>query len=294
MTNNNDETVKTVFFGTPSFVIPVAEKTKGIPNIELAAVVTAPDKPVGRKGIPTPSPVKVWAKKNQIQVLTPEKINSSFKAAVKRGKFELGILAAYGKIIPQDLIDLFSKGIFILHPSLLPKYRGASPVQAVIIAGEKKAGISIIKMDAKMDHGPIICQQEGLLSPTDTSEDLYQYFFNTGAKLLAKNLTKYLKGEIKPEKQTHKEATYTKVLTRQDGYIDLKKPPTPKVFQRLIRAYYPWPGVWTKWQTQGKKELIIKFLPQGKIQPEGKNPMSPKDFFNGYPEAKKWLAKLAL
>lgn len=272
---------KIVFFGTAPFVLSILEALKKTKEIELVAVVTSPDRPVGRKQILTPSVVKKWALEHKIPVLTPERLDQKFQ-------LEIGVLAAYGKIIPQEIINLFSKGILVIHPSLLPKYRGASPVQAAIINGDKETGVTIIKMDEKIDHGPIVAQFNEEIKLDDTAGTLYSRLFQKSAEVLVTILPAWVEGRIKPRNQDHSKATFTKILKKEDGYIDLEKPLSPEVFDRMVRAYHPWPNTWSYLPSR----KIIKFLPQQKIQIEGGKPMTIKDFLNGYPEAKKWLLKL--
>lgn len=257
-----------IFFGTPDFVLPICDALLEIADINVVGVVTAPDKPVGRKQIITPSPIKTWAINNQIPVFH-DIHNSSFI----NHNSGLGILAAYGQIIPQEIIDLFPKGILVIHPSLLPKYRGASPVQSAILNGDTKTGCSIIKMDEKMDHGPIVYQFEEEIKPKDTSMDLYNRIFTKTAEILKTVVPDYLDGKIVPQEQNHTKATYTKILKKEDGYFGLNNPPDKEKLDRMIRAYSPWPGVWTLWQ-----EKRIKLLPNNRVQTEGKNPIDIEQF----------------
>lgn len=316
---------KIIFWGTPNFVLPIPQALLSAEGCQLLAVVTNPDRPFGRKQILTPSPIKIWALEQQIKIIDSSSIIRIIEQ-IRDIKPDLGILAAYGKIIPQTLIDLFPKGILVIHPSLLPQYRGASPVQAAIAAGEKITGVSIIKMDKQMDHGPIVAQFEEEIKPDETAETLYQRLFHLTAQFLPFLLFRYInfcadrhaKRDIKetpridrklavflpPKDQNHEKATFTKILKKEDGFIDLENPPTPEILARLICAYHPWPGVWSKWKMENArppgfarrsgrgKWKIIKFLPGEKIQLEGGKPMNLPDFLNGYPEAKEWLSKL--
>lgn len=281
-----------IFFGTPSFVVPIPEKLLTTNYCLLTTVVTAPDKPVGRKQILTPSPVKVWAQRHKIAVIDSPSI-TQVTEQVRPVKPAVGVLAAYGRVLPKGLINLFPKGILVIHPSLLPQYRGPSPVQAAIINGDKETGVTIIKMDEKVDHGSIIAQFKEGIKPDDTTESLTARLFLSGAKVLSTILPAYLEGRIRPRPQDDKKATYTKILQREDGYIDLQNPPAPQMFNRLVRALHPWPGVWSRLRLgSGGQARLIKFLPHQEIQVEGGKPMTPKDFLNGYPEAKPWLSKI--
>jgi len=268
--------MKVVFFGTPDFVLPIPQALLEA-GFSVVAVVTNPDRPVGRKQILTPSPVKKWAFKHQIPTLTPEKLDtnsqlsgearSCFAGLITNYHPDLGVLAAYGKILPQEVIDLFPQGILVVHPSLLPAYRGASPVQAAILNGDKVTGVSIIKMDEKMDHGPIVSQFKEEIKLDDTAETLYQRLFQKTAEVLVTILPAYIEGCLNPREQDHKKATFCKLLKKEDGFIPYgiiaPKPgatskcklgpyeiePTPENLERFIRAMSPWPGAWTEIET---------------------------------------------
>jgi len=234
-------------------------------------------------------------------------------AIINDGRFELGekgnlgIVASYGKIISNEEILGFEYGILNLHPSLLPKYRGASPVQTAILNNEKETGITIIKIDEKVDHGPILAQVKEIILPTDTSETLYNRLFKIGADLLLQLLPDYLAGRAKLFPQDHTKATFTKRLTRDDGKIDWEKPADHN--ERFIRAMHPWPGAWTEIEMQSTKapkhqsseslplccseakriKILKAHLENSKlvldmVQLEGKNPVTWKQFCEGYPE----------
>lgn len=208
---------------------------------------------------------------------------------------DLGVIAAYGKILSQEELDAPKLGCINVHPSLLPKYRGASPIQEAILHGDKTTGLTIIKMDAEVDHGAILYQQEITLAATETFESFAKVVFAEAAKVLPELIKDYLDGKIALQEQDHSKATFCAKLTRESGYFDLNTPPDPETLDRMIRAYYPWPGVWTVWEVKSdplrlsearkaKVKKIVKFLPEGKIQMEGKKAVPIKDFLNGYPD----------
>lgn len=209
--------------------------------------------------------------KKVVTANTSDALDSDFLAS------DLFVVASYGKILPKAMLDIPKYGALNVHPSILPKYRGPSPVPATILAGDKKTGVTIIKMDEKMDHGPIVATKEISLSGQEDFTFLINKLFQLGAKLLVEIINDFIAGQIKLKPQNHSQATYSPLLTRKSGFFNLDKP--PEILDRMIRAYYPWPGVWTRWR--GK---IVKFYPEGKIQMEGKKVMSMKDFFNGYPD----------
>jgi len=212
-------------------------------------------------------------------------------------KPDVGVLASYSRILPIDELKAIPHGILNLHPSLLPKYRGPSPVQTAILNGEKQSGITIIKMDEEIDHGPIVSQLEETILPEDTSESLYRRLFNIGSQKLVTILPDYLEDKIKLKSQDHSQATYSKKLSRDSGKIDWQKP--PEYLERMVRAMFPWPGTWaeirdTRYEISKptKRLKILKaHLESGRlvldlVQLEGKKPVTFKQFREGYPEAK--------
>jgi methionyl-tRNA formyltransferase len=291
--------MKIIFFGTPQQVVPVLDNlTK---QFEVVAVVTTPDQKSGRKQIVTPSPVKIYAENYKIPVLTPSVLNDETVKQLMHIKADLYIVAAYGKIIPHALLTVPKYGAINIHPSLLPKYRGPTPIQTTLLNGDSKSGITFMMMDEKMDHGPIIHQIPLTLEKTDTFEWLMNSIFKQAAQILQHVIDSYVSDKSTPLKQDESQATYTKMITKEDGRIDLDNPPEPEQLDRMVRAYYPWPTVWTTvtfeegFRTKGNTEVqekIIKFLPGNKLQMEGKNPVSTKDFLNGYPQMKDTLKKL--
>lgn len=266
---------KIIFFGTPEYVLPVPQALKEA-GYEIVAVVTQPAKPVGRNKILTPSPTETWAKENNIPVVT----DSTLLHRSVEFKADLGIVASYGKIISNEVLEQFPHGMLNVHPSLLPKYRGACPIQNAILDGEIESGVTIIKMDEKMDHGPIVIQKRIKIKATDTFESLLKSSFQLGAELLIKVVPEYLEGKIKLVPQNEEEATYTWKTneTKAAAYFDLENPPSPEVLDRMARAFYPWPNAWTKWN--GK---IVKLYPNKVIQIEGKKPVGFEQFKRGYP-----------
>lgn len=275
--------MKIIFFGTPDYVLPVLKKLHKYH--EIVAVVTQPPRPVGREKQLTYSAVDTWAHKRHIP------IHFEFD---KLPKADLGVCAAYGKKVPEKVIDAFPYGILVIHPSLLPKNRGVSPVQATIAAGEEKTGVTIIKMDEKFDHGPIICQFEEEIIPDDTTETLRARLFHRSAQVLLELLPAYLTGKIKEKPQDGSQATYTKIIKKQDGFLDLTKA-KPEEAERFIRAMDPWPIAWSTVKLDksrhvpSKRMKILKsHIEEGKlvldeVQLEGKNPVSWKQFREAYP-----------
>ncbi|MBI2507100.1 MAG: methionyl-tRNA formyltransferase [Candidatus Niyogibacteria bacterium] len=232
-----------IFFGTSEFAIPILDalKNKGwLPKL----VVATPDRPAGRKLKLKSSPVKMWAEKNGIPVIQPENLkNPDTFQKLTDTKCRLILVAAYGKIMPKEVLDLPEKGSLNVHPSLLPRYRGADPIRSAILAGDKKTGVTVMLMDEKMDHGPILKHETlNLKHKKYTYPELKKELAELGGKLLAETLPEWLAGEIKPKEQDHSKATYTKKITKEDGHINWSE--SAEIIERKIRALNPWPGTY--------------------------------------------------
>ena len=157
---HNASTCRFVFFGTPEFAMIILEELE-LKGLLPLLVVTAPDKPKGRKLVVTPSEVKLWAQAHDIPVLTPEKLkNEEFVAELSKQEWDLFVVAAYGKIIPKNILEMPKRGVLNVHPSLLPKFRGSSPIESAILSDEKFTGVTIMQLDEEMDHGPVLAQRE--------------------------------------------------------------------------------------------------------------------------------------
>ncbi|MDZ4227805.1 MAG: methionyl-tRNA formyltransferase, partial [Candidatus Levybacteria bacterium] len=242
-------------------------------------------------------PVVKYCIENKIPYLSVQNLkDQNTKYKIQNTKATVAVLADFGLIIPKEILNVFPKGIINIHPSLLPKYRGPTPVQTAILNGDKVTGVSIMRVDEKIDHGPILRQEKEEILDTDTSVSLYKKLFDKGATLLSKTIGLYLEGKLKPTAQNHVKATFTQPLSRQDGFVDLSTTNYKLLtanLKKMIRAYYPWPSVWSKLDVSSQKLAVrIKFLPGNLIQVEGKKPISYKDFLNGYPEAKEMLSKI--
>ena len=292
---------KIVFFGTPLFGQIVLQKLidKGF---DVVAVVTQPDRPVGRDQKLTPSPVKTIAKELRIKVFDPaSKIELlAIDSRLLALKPDLFVVASYGMIIPLEILEIPVKGALNVHPSLLPKYRGASPIQAAILDGELETGVTIILMDEQMDHGPIISQKKFVLDPAETTPTAMVGFAQFGGELLARTIPNYLSGKISTRPQDHTQATYTKLISKDDGKVNWQENNTQ--VERMVRAFNPWPGVWTtvgemalqlerELKNQRRQNLRLKILQAhldngtlslDSVQVEGKTPISFADFTKGY------------
>ncbi len=255
---------KIIFFGTSNFAVPALE-TLVKEGYEIVAVITNPDEPVGRKKVLTPPPVKVAAEKYEIKILQPEKLrnNPEFAEELKNLKPDVGVVAAYGKIIPAEIINLPRLGILNIHPSLLPKYRGPTPIQTTILNGEKETGVTIIKIDEEADHGLILESKKWEIESRIKFEELSSASAELGAELLIKILPDYLAGKIELRLQDHSQATFTKKFARDDARINWNK--TAEEIDCQIRALNPEPGVWTIWNGR-----MLKILEAGIISGEGR------------------------
>lgn len=279
------------FFGTSDFSVVVLnelKKTGWLPTL----IITAPDKPKGRGLKLTPLPVKLWALANKIDFIQPEKLDSNLCYKLQVTSYKIFVVASYGKIIPREILDIPEHGALNIHPSLLPKYRGASPIQAQILNDEKNIGVTIMLMDEKMDHGPLLAQREFLISnsqflnKTPTAKELSEKLAAEGGKLLAETLPKWLAGEITPIPQNNSEATFTKKFEKKDGEIDLnggKK--TWLAYQALSSTV----GVFffvkhndriIRVKVTGAEFRDEKFIPKRVIS-EGKKEMDYEDFLRG-------------
>jgi len=268
--------MKVVFFGSSRFVVPVLEMIHN--QFDLPLVVTTEQNKMDA--------VPFFCESQKIEYLTVRKspdLISNFR--IEESMANIGIVADFGVLIPDQLLNTFPYGVINIHPSLLPKYRGPTPVQNAILNGDTETGVTIIKLDKYLDHGPVLAQVKENIKENDTAKSLYERLFKIGGQLLIKTLGRYENTQSMFVVQNHENATFTKALTRDDGFLDLKNIYEAKeFFEKMIRAYYPWPGVWTK-SMIGDKLLLVKFLPEKRIQVEGKNEMGYKDFINGYATA---------
>ncbi|MFZ6015191.1 MAG: methionyl-tRNA formyltransferase [Patescibacteria group bacterium] len=326
-----------IFFGTSDFSTPSLQALINDARFSVKTVVTKPDMKVGRHQEEIEPPVKKMSKKHAIPVLQFDKIKTEetynllkdagrgvvVPAQVATGvvsettprgtsdddKIDVYVVVSYGKIIPQRILELPKYGVINVHGSLLPKHRGASCVQSAIASGDKETGVTIMLMDAEMDHGPILAQKTTPIREDDTGGILHDRLADIGAVLLPDVLMDFIEHKIEPMEQKHDSATYCKILKREDGEIDWSK--SAAEIERLVRAYNPWPGTFV--MLNGKRIKIHKsssnverlmsneastwfseddrlFVTCGdkqaleilELQPEGKRRMSAKEFLAGH------------
>lgn len=251
--------MKYIFFGTPEFSVIILEKliqAGYIPSV----VVCSPDESIGRKKILTSPPTKELANKFNIAVFQPQKLrdNAEFLKKFKYLKPDLAVVAAYGKIIPKEILEIPRHGFINIHPSLLPKYRGASPIQGAVLNGDKETGVTIMKLDEEMDHGGIISNLKYKISSFDTYEALSKKLAGLGATLLIKIIPDFISGKIRSVEQKHSKATYTKIIKKEDGRIDWRR--SADEIERMVRAYYPWPMAYTYINLKSQKPKLLKII----------------------------------
>jgi methionyl-tRNA formyltransferase len=245
--------LKIIFMGTAELSCASLEKLAE--KFSVAAVVTQPDKPKGRELKLQFSPVKTLAEKLKLPVLQPTRARDEKFISELRGlKPDLIVVVAYGQILPQAILDLPKFGCANVHTSLLPKYRGASPIQSAILAGETETGVTIMKMDAGLDTGEIISQARTPILPEDNSQTLHDRLAQLGVELLVKTIPDFVAGKIQPKPQPAEGVSYAAKIKKEDGKIDWNEP-AEKILNRL-RAFTPWPGAFTFLKTEPKPQLL--------------------------------------
>lgn len=267
--------IKFIFFGTPQVASNTLEILKQ-GGLLPCLIITSTDKPVGRKMVITPSPVKNWAIKNNIPFLQPEKIDDNFLDQISKPNADLFLVVAYGKILPEKLINIPSFGTINIHYSLLPKYRGASPVESALLNGEKTTGVSIQKMVYELDSGPIIASKSIDIDTEDSKSSLFSKLTLAGGELFLDVLPDFLNNKIKLTEQKTQGATFCYKIKKEDGEIKLDDCGLNNY--NKYRAFYGWPGVFffkeiagkktrfkiTKAKLENNKFIIEKVIPEGK------------------------------
>jgi len=249
-----EKTLKTiVFFGTEDFSLVALKGLHGA-GFNISAVITKPDSKRGRKQLMTPPAVKIYAEQHGIKVLQPSKLKDSINDIEQLGE-NIGVLVSYGKIVPDEIIDLFNPGIVNLHPSLLPKYRGPSPIESAILSGDETTGISIMKLASAMDAGPVYRQVEYNLQGNETKPELYDRLAQIGTEELIKILPSIDNGTLLPTEQDSNEAVYCQLLNKDSGKIDPVELSADEA-ERMVRAYIGFPK--TRVLIDGVEIIITK------------------------------------
>lgn len=306
--------IRVVFMGTPPMAA-TALLSLTAHDYNIVGVVTKPDKPAGRTQEAAPSAVKAEAAKLGLPLLQPHKLDLEAIEAIKAWKPDLMIVFAYGKILPQALLDVPGFGSINIHTSLLPKWRGASPIQNVLLSGETETGVTLMLMDAGMDTGDILKQKKISIGPFESREELTKRMTELASELLIEVIPQWVERTLTPVKQKNDEATLCQLIERSDGKI-IWSDDAESLYNRY-RALHPWPGIFTFWK-KGDELLRLKLLsvsfqkqdpqvpePIGKVfevgekigvktgegilfleevQLEGKTPVSMQEFIRGYPE----------
>jgi methionyl-tRNA formyltransferase len=302
-------TPRTVFMGSPEFALPVLRKLAA--QYPVVGVVTQPDRPAGRGRILTPPPIKILSEELDLPTIQPSKVSQlEVLQQLMDWSPELIVVAAFGQILRPMVLDLPKYGSINVHASLLPRWRGAAPIQAAILNGDAETGITIMQMDPGIDTGSTLSQRAVQISAEATAGTLSIKLAEIGADLLLETLPAYLSGELIPRPQEDAEATYAPMIKKEDGLLDFSKPAID--LERMVRAFQPWPGVFTYWHNQilkvirahvvlqqidtAGKKIIHQALPaittgQGilvldELQLAGRNVQSGKAFLQG---ARNWL-----
>lgn len=310
----NNKQYKIVFMGTPDIGIPSLQALMDAPEFDVVGIFTQPDRPVGRKQEIVFSPVKTFGKENHIPVLQPEKFDADANRRLRSLKPDIAVVIAYGQILEQETLDIPKHGILNVHYSLLPKYRGAVPVQVAIMNGEKVTGNTIQLMNLGLDKGDILSQKETGIGENETSGELLERLSSDCADQLIDTLKGYLLGEIRPVQQDHSKATYYQQSDIAKDKVRIDWENSAEEIHNLIRGMNPWPIAWT--MLDGKRVKIyrtvldsnkvgIGLMPTGKVfqkddnmyvkcgegvvkvlevQMEGKSKVSGNEFVQGFGE----------
>ncbi|MEK7576521.1 MAG: methionyl-tRNA formyltransferase [Patescibacteria group bacterium] len=299
-----------LFFGTPEFASPSLSAL--VENgYKIVGIVTMPDEPAGRNQTLTPPPIKILAESLGLPIFQPKKLEKEMWLN-SMPEADIFVLVAYGKILPSWLLELPRFGTINIHPSLLPKFRGPSPIQNALLAGEKTTGVSIMLMDKDIDHGPILALQQIPIDNTDTIISLSEKLAYIGAKILCQTIPEWTSHSLKPIAQDHSKATFTKIIKKEDGHINWSR--EAKQIINQLRAFAIWPKCWTILENNSQKTRIIilnahtttrqshtvtpgtsiintnefliatndYFIAIDKLQPENKKEMSASAFLQGY------------
>jgi methionyl-tRNA formyltransferase len=260
--------MRLVFLGTPAFAVPTLERIVAAGH-DVAAVVTQPDRPRGRGQRAAAPPVKETAERLGLPVYQPERVRRPEAVEYLRGlALDAMVVVGYGQIIPQAVIDLAPLGIINVHASLLPKYRGAGPVQWAIINGETRTGVTSMRIDAGLDTGDMLLKAETEIGPDETAVELGGRLAVMGADLLVETLAGLARGTILPEKQDHAQASYAPLLKKEDGAIDWAQPAA--AIHNRVRGLQPWPGAFTRFRGQALHVWRSRTTEQRTTAPHGR------------------------
>ena len=255
---NAIQVMRVVFMGTPNYSIPVLEALLSL-GCQVAGVYTQPDRARGRGLGLEAAPVKSFARERDLPVFQPESLGRfEISDELSSLKPDVVMVAAYGKMLPPQLLKIPPHGCLNIHPSLLPQYRGPSPVASAILQGERNTGVTLMHIDQGADTGPIIAQRQVAIAPDDTTASLTPQLFEVGAQLLIESLSLWVEGKIRDHPQDHSQATFTTKIAKKDGEARWDQP--AQELELRIRAFTPWPGLYTHWQGRVLKVLEARAL----------------------------------
>ena len=299
--------IRIVFMGSPDFSLPSLRSLAQ--TYQVIGVVTQPDRASGRGRELKAPPVKLLAQELNIPIIQPQKLREpEAKQQLQAWSPDLIVVAAFGQILKKDVLDMPRYGCINIHASLLPRWRGAAPINAAVLAGDEETGVTIMKMDVGLDTGPMLGMKSIRIKPDDTAGSLFEALSTLGADLLIETLPAYMDGKLIPQPQPEEGVTYAPMLKKENGLLDFNQPAVD--LERRIRAMNPWPGAWFEWNGamlkvhkahvgQGKAGAGKRWVEQDQpavgagggvlildeVQPPGKKPMSGKSFLAG---ARNW------
>ena len=251
--------MRLIFMGTPSFVVPVLEALAAMPGVDIIGIVTPPDRPAGRGRQSEPPPVKLFALEHQMAVLQPASLRpEASQDALAALAPDVIVVAAYGKLLPPAVLALPPHGCLNLHPSLLPRHRGPTPVPTAILEGDEISGVTLMLLDQGMDTGPVVAQAEHPLIGAETTNELTEALFTLGTELLVDNLEPWVQGRLSASPQDESRATMTRKLERGDGLADWSL--SAEDLERRSQAFTPWPGLFSHWDGKVLKLTEVSWL----------------------------------
>ena len=292
------------FFGTPPFAVPALRACQAVGTV--VAVVTQPDRPRGRGQHVTSSAVKAEAERAGLPILQPPKLKGTdFGERLRAMQLDVAVVAAYGRILPTDVLSAPRLGCVNVHASLLPRWRGAAPIQWAVASGDAETGVCLMQMEAGLDTGPVLALRRTPIQPDDTAETLQQRLSELGGALVREELPRYLAGSLTPHPQPAEGVTLARLVEKEDGRLDWARPAVE--LERRVRAFVPWPGAWTQLGPQLLKVWRAEVTPGAgppgtvlaahgtldvatgegalrlvELQPEGKRRMSAAEFLSGH------------
>lgn len=289
--SETNQKINYAFFGTDEFAVTVLEELK-YANLLPSLIVTAPDRKQGRGLKLTPSPVKEWASENNLEVLSPEKLDKEFISGLKEKEWDLFVVTSYGKIVRNNILEIPKKGVLNVHPSLLPIYRGPSPIESAMLDDVSETGVTIMLLDEEVDHGPILSQQPIDFDTWKTKPEVREILATVGGQLLSETIPRWINDKIEEQEQEHSIATHTNKISKEDGELkldDILNNKNSRENYLKFLAFEPWPGIY--FFGEDNKRVKIKkasysyendtFLLE-EVIPEGKNSISWEEYSRNF------------